>query len=387
MKRFLPGIDRLLSVHGDLVGGRRIALLTHAAALASSGASSAELLATSGACRLTSIMAPEHGFFGAAGAGAPVRTIRHPVWGIPVHSLYGEVRGPTPAMLRAADVVVCDLQDLGARPYTYVSTLRLVLEAAAAQGLPVVVADRPVPLPRIADGPMLEAAFESFVGSVRTPMHYGMTPGETALWLRADLGLDLDLRVAPMQGYGRDGRRGPDWPPWSPPSPGIRSWESAACYLATVFTEAVPTVSCGRTTALPFQVFGAPWIRSQEVRDALDDLRLPGAAFFLHPFVPTADPYAGRLIDGVRIVVRDPARFRPVLISAAILHVLQRLYGPRRLWAAPGARPGFFDKLYGTDAVRLALRDGATPADLARAWEQPLRRFRRSRAHHLLYPA
>jgi uncharacterized protein YbbC (DUF1343 family) len=383
--RFRPGIESLLS--GGALRGKRVGLVSHTAAMTSQGATSAEALQAAPGVTLVSLFAPEHGFFGSAGAGDPVHTRRHPVWRIPVYSLYGRRLAPSRAQLRKLDVLVVDLQDLGARCYTYISTLRRALEAAAAAGVPVIVADRPVPLPRTPDGPVLEPGFESFVGCIRTPLCYAMTPGETALWLKRDLRLDVDLRVAAMASYRRDPRRGPDWPPWAPPSPGIRSWETAACYLATVFTEGVAGISCGRTTTLPFQVFGAPWMKAEALRDILSADALPGVVFHPHPFIPPHDPYAGRLIPGLRMTVTDPARFRPVLTSVAILAGLQRLHGRRRVWQAAGSRPDFFDKLYGTASVRLALQDGQSAAAVAAGWTPGLRDFTRSRADALLYPA
>jgi uncharacterized protein YbbC (DUF1343 family) len=381
---FSPGIDTLLAQ--GILKGRRVGLISHTAALTSSGATSAEALQAAPGVRLISLFAPEHGFFGAAGAGDPVRSRPHPVWRIPVHSLYGARLAPTPAQLKAIDVLVVDLQDLGARCYTYVSTLKHALQAAAAAHRPVIVADRPIPLPVNPDGPMLQPGFESFVGCVRTPFSYAMTPGETALWLRRDLDLDLELTVAEMTGYRRQPHRAPDWPPWVPPSPGIRSWETAACYTATVFTEGVASISCGRTTPLPFQVFGAPWMKGEAMREALDSERLPGVAFHPHPFIPPSDPYAGRLIPGLRMVVTDPLTFRPILTSVAILAALQKLHGRRRVWGAPGTRPDFFDKLYGTDAVRLALLDGVSAGAMAERWRPELAAFARSRGRALLYP-
>ncbi|MFO7534211.1 MAG: DUF1343 domain-containing protein [Kiritimatiellia bacterium] len=381
--RFFPGIDVLLA-QGALAG-RRAGLVSHIAALAANGASCAEALQAS-KVQLAALFAPEHGYFGAAGAGDPVHSRPHPVWRIPVHSLYGRRLAPTPAQLRGLDVLIIDLQDLGARCYTYVSTLRHALEAAASAKLPAVVLDRPVPLPVTPDGPVLQPGFESFVGCVRTPLAHAMTPGEAARWIRNERGLDLDLTVIPMAGYRRDARRGTDWPPWVPPSPGIRSWESAACYLATVFTEGVPAVSCGRTTTLPFQIFGAPWLKAEALREMLDAAALPGVTFHPHPFIPPSAPYAGRLIPGLRMVVTDPLRFRPARVSVAILAGLQTLHGRRRLWSSPGTRPEFFDKLYGTDAVRLALQDGETAAAIANSWSSGLAAFQQSRKRALLYP-
>ncbi len=384
-ERFRPGIDTLLS--SGALRGRRVALISHTAAMTAAGATSAEALQAAPGVTLAALFAPEHGFFGAAGAGDPVHTRRHPVWRIPVYSLYGRRLAPSPAQLRKLDALVFDLQDLGARCYTYVSTLRHTLEAAARAGLPVVVADRPIPLPATPDGPLLEPGFESFVGCVRTPLCYAMTPGETARWLQRDLGLKIDLTVARLSGYHREPRRGADWPPWAPPSPGIRSWETAACYLATVFTEGVAALSCGRTTTLPFQVFGAPWMKAEALREMLGDEKLPGVAFHPHPFIPPTDPYTGRLIPGLRMTVTDPSLFRPARTSVSILAALQRLHGRRRSWGAPGTRPDFFDKLYGTDAVRLALLDGESGAALAARWKPGLAAFAVTRAKALLYTA
>lgn len=382
-QRFRPGIDTLLS--SGALQGRRVALISHTAAMTAAGATSAEALQAAPGVTLAALFAPEHGFFGAAGAGDPVHTRRHPVWRIPVYSLYGRRLAPSPAQLRKLDVLIFDLQDLGARCYTYVSTLRHTLEAAARAGLPVMVADRPIPLPATPDGPLLEPGFESFVGCVRTPLCYAMTPGETARWLQRDLGLKIDLTVARLSGYHREPRRGADWPPWAPPSPGIRSWETAACYLATVFTEGVAALSCGRTTTLPFQVFGAPWMKAEAIREMLGDEALPGVAFHPHPFIPPTDPYAGRLIPGLRMTVTDPALFRPARTSVSILAALQRLHGRRRIWGAPGTRPDFFDKLYGTDGVRLALLDGESGATIAARWNPGLAAFAATRAKALLY--
>jgi len=384
---FLPGIDVLLRRHPDWIRGRRLGLISHQAALGANGATSARLVHDApGAC-LAALFGPEHGFYGTENAGELTRPCRHARWGIPIHSLYGAARRPTPAMLRGLDVLIFDLQDLGVRCYTYVSTLRLALEAAAEAGLRFIVADRPVPLPNVVDGPVLDPRFESFAASVPGPLCLGMTPGETALWFKRELGLKLDLRVARLQGYRRQAARGPDWPPWVPPSPGIASWESAACYPATVFTEALPAVLCGRRSTLPFQLLaGPPAWESQLVR-SLERLRLPGLALYPHRFQPAWGDGSDRAHEGVRLVVTDPNAFRPAQASVVLVHTLQKLAGTRRLWSGPGARPEWFDKLYGTDTVRLALQAGESPAAIARSWAPGLRRFAQSRRACLLYPA
>ena len=393
--RFLPGIDVLLTRHRPWLEGKRIGLVSHLAAVDARGMTSAERLwrehaptrgrapARGRALKLRALFGPEHGFFGLGDAGQKLWSRRHPAWRIPVYSLYGSARRPTPAMFKNLDVLVVDLQDLGARCYTYVATLRYVLEQAAAMGKEVVVADRPIPLPRIVDGPMPAPAFESFVASVRAPMCYGMTPGEMALWLKADLGLDMPLRIARMQGYARAAARGAGWPPWIPPSPGIRAWETGQCYLATVFCEALPAINNGRSSNLAFQVFAAPWLKSAAVCARLNARRLPGVSFYAHPYKTTI---AETVFDGVRLAVTDPNIFHPVYTGISILACLQEMYGRRKVWKHAGAREDFFDKLYGADAVRRALQAGVAPEQIRRTWVKSHRVFVSSRAASLLYP-
>jgi uncharacterized protein YbbC (DUF1343 family) len=384
---FCPGIITLLSSNKHLLRNKRIGLVSHPAAVDSTGTSSVDLIVGSRGLKLSALFGPEHGFFGTAGAGETVVRTKHPFRGIPVYSLYGKHRKPDAQMLRNLDVIVFDLQDIGARPYTYVSTLRLVLEAAAEQGRPVIVADRPIPLPCVADGPVLDPHFESFVASVHTPMSYGMTPGEAALWLRKSLNLDVDLTVSKMKGYNRQPARGPDWPPWIPPSPGIASWESAYCYTATVCFEALPAVDHGRGTGLPFQVFGAPWMKSLDICERLSALRLPGARFHPHRYLGRSQTTSGQAINGARITVTDPDIFRPVRTGISIVSCLQDIYGLKRIWRAPGTRLDFFDKLFGTNTVREALMDRERPGVIAGRWKRDLLRFNKSRRTCLLYPS
>jgi uncharacterized protein YbbC (DUF1343 family) len=382
---FQVGIETLLRAHRGWLRGRRVGLLSHQAALDATGASSAQRLRRELGSGLTALFGPEHGFMGQAGAGVVMHTCRHPDWDIPVFSLYGAFRSPAPEMLRQVDLVVCDLQDLGARCYTYLASLANMLEACAAQGVSVVVADRPVPLPNVVDGPMLEPACASFVAPVNVPLCTGMTPAEAARWIVADRKLDLDLRVAPMTGWRRTGRRGVDWPDFVPPSPGIRTWESGQTYLATVFSEALPGVDVGRGTPLAFRLVGAPWLHAEPFCSRLQALRLPGVTFHPYRYVAGLAPCAGEELDGVRLSVTDPDAFRPVATSVFLLHELRQEYGLNRVWRHPGARPEWFDKLYGTAKVRRALVKNADPKGIVAAWRPAQRVFRASRAEALLY--
>jgi uncharacterized protein YbbC (DUF1343 family) len=385
MKRFLPGIDTLLARHPSWLHGRRVALVSHTAAVDACGRPTADRLHAHPSVRLVSLMGPEHGFAGTAGAGVACAAARHPDWRIPIHSLYGTTRQPTRAMLRQVDALVVDLQDLAVRCYTYVSTLRLVLESAADMRKEVIVLDRPVPLPNVVDGPVAQPGFTSFVGLTEgMPLVYGMTPGETARWLNRHLGLGVTLRVACMQGYVRQPYRIPDAPPWIPPSPGILSWESAMCYPATVFCEALPALDCGRRTTLPFQLLGAPWIRATELAEALNNRNLPGVVFHPHRYNRQPRETQPEWMEGVRITVTHPNRFRPVTASVFIIDTLQHLYGRRRVWR--NSRPDWFDRLFATDQVRLALARRQTPTAIAASWGTGLSRYRKTRLSCLLYP-
>ena len=213
-------------------------------------------------------------------------------------------------------------------------------------------------------------------------MHYGMTPGETALWLKNSLALDLDLKVVPMRGYYRQSKRGKDWPPWIPPSPGIRSWETGYCYLATVFAEALPAVNIGRNSNLAFQVLSAPGIGSHDLCNHLNRRNLPGVVFYPQPYKISGND---KIYDGVRLAVHEPGRFRPVFTSVAIIEVLQGLCGFEKIWRRTGSRADFCDKLYGTDKVRLALQAGTSAASIARDWQKPLAGFNSLRRRFLLY--
>lgn len=382
----ITGIDVLRKQGFGLLRGKRVGLLSHQAALTADGSTSAQLLQRGLGRRLVALYGPEHGFFGQVGAGDCVATRRHPDWHIPVYSLYGRHRAPTPEMLKGVDTMVCDLQDLGVRCYTYLATLREMLMACAANNVAVVVTDRPIPLPQTIDGPLTDPAFTSFVAPCALPLVYGMTPAESARWLCSAQRLNLELTTVPMEGWCRadsawDGRR----PAFMPPSPGIRTWESALCYAATVFTEALPGIDCGRGTNVAFRVLGARWLRS-EAFCALPALRrLKGVALHPYSYVAAVGPDAGREIDAARLTVTDHTRFRPVETSVVLLRALAETYGTARVWRHKGVRPAWFDQLYGTDSVRRWLLDGKPLPPLFKAWQQASRDFRRARKSVLLY--
>jgi uncharacterized protein YbbC (DUF1343 family) len=379
------GIENLKSTSFRLLNNRRVGLLSHQAAVMKNGATSAQCLQHARGVNLVALYGPEHGFFGQALAGEHTSSRIHPDWKIPVYSLYGEFRKPTLKMLKGVDVMVCDLQDIGVRCYTYLATLRNMLEACAESAVDVIVTDRPIPLPKVVDGPLLDERFASFVAPCPLPMVYGMTPAEVAKWMVKKLSLDVKLTVIPMEGWTRadagwEGAR----PDWVPPSPGIKTWETAMTYSATVFSEALPGIDCGRGTNLAFRVLGAPWICAEECCQALMKQKIAGVTFNPYRYVAGVAPYQEMELDGIRLCVTDSAAFRPVKTSVLILETLASLYGMKRVWKHAGIRLEWFDQLYGTDTIRQALKAGHG-AVLSRQWATASKIFLKERQEVLLY--
>lgn len=370
---FQLGLDRFCREPGRLRRAR-VGLIAHPASVDAGGSHAALRLRQAFGKNLVALFGPEHGFYGRGGAGEAISDTRHAAWNMPIYSLYGDHRKPTAEMLAGLDALVFDLQDLAVRCYTFVTTLRYVMEACAEQGKALLVCDRPVPLPNVVDGPLPVPGCESFVAGVPVPLVYGMTPGEAALFLRRALKLDLDLRVVPMRGYRRAAGRGL-WGPWISPSPGIRHWETAWTYPITVFTEALPALDCGRGGTEPFQVLTALFFEAEPLARKLNALRLPGLRFV---------PYWNRF-PGVRLQVTEPDCLKPAAAALQVLAVVRQLYGYETLWAASGTRREWFDKLMGNASARNVLEVGwPVRREIAR-WRAEQKMFRALREKALLY--
>ena len=379
MSAYRTGMDQLMDEHSDLLAEGRVGLVCHPASMNRLFTHSAILLRERLGDRLTCLLGPEHGFYGYGAAGEEIGHDVHPDWRIPIYSLYGDVERALLEMAERVDVVVFDLQDIGVRCYTYVHTLRLILEAARQHGLRVVVTDRAVPHAACVDGPMLDAAFESIIAPVGAPLVYGMTPGETARWLCAGNGIDVPLEVIAARGYRRKAPHAEVWPSWTAPSPAIRSWECAMCFPVTVFTEALPQLDCRRKTNMAFRVLCAEWMNAAALAAAMNARNVPGVLFA--PYHDVEEPDA----PGIQMRVTEPSRFRPVRTGVILLYEIQQLHGPDRLWRDERTNPSWFDRLMGTDRVRGMLQDGATPDKIADDWKIECETFMESRKQALLY--
>lgn len=386
MARVLPGLSVLLSQRLDLVRGRRVGLVTNHTGVTPDLEHGADALLRAGV-QVVALFGPEHGVRGDVPAGEPVASATDPATGLPVYSLYGETRRPTPAMLQGVDVLVVDLQDIGIRYYTYPYTMAYVMQAAAAQGIPCIVLDRPNPLGGVAvEGPVLDPAFSSFVGLYPIPVRHGLTLGELALLFNRRFGIGCDLAVVPMAGWRREMVWEDTGLPFVPMSPNTTGPDMAFLYGGTCLVEGT-NLSEGRGTAKPFEWVGAPWVDGAALARELNGRGLPGVRARPVFFTPLASKHAGQRCQGVQLHVLDRGALRPVALGLHLLDACRRLWPDRFAFLDP--QPGerrFFDLLMGTDQVRRQLEAGVPVEEIAAGWRQGEEEFRRLRAEFLLYP-
>ena len=397
------GIERLVANRGlrARLGGRRVALVAHPASVTGDVVHALDALAATGDVALAAAFGPQHGLRGDKQDNmieSPDFT--DPVHGIPVFSLYGDVRRPTDAMLDTFDVVLVDLQDVGCRVYTFVTTLRYVLEAAAARGKTVWVLDRPNPIGRPIEGLTLRPGCESFVGGGPLPMRHGLTMGELARWFVARLRLDVDCEVIAMEGWSPAAPPGFGWPlgerTWVNPSPNASTLSMARAYAGTVMIEGT-TLSEGRGTTRPLELLGAPDLDARELLSAMAALApqwLAGCRLRPCWFEPTFQKHAGALCAGFQVHVDDPAYdhegFRPWRLVALALKALRRLRPDYALWRdfvyeyEPGRQA--IDVITGSALLRTWVDDPAgTPADLDALAGADETAWRQERDPFLLY--
>jgi uncharacterized protein YbbC (DUF1343 family) len=377
-----PGIEVLLSDSIHLVRGLSVGLITNHTGRDHAGRSSIDLLAEHPGVRLVALYTPEHGIRGDEEAGTRIEGGVDEGTGLPVHSLYGTTLKPTQEMLEGVDLLLFDMQDIGARYYTYVSTMALAMEAAGEQGLPFIVLDRPNPIRGdVVQGNVLDPAFSSFIGRYAVPMRHGMTVGELARLYRADFGIEVDLSVVPVEGWVRAAAFDQTGLPWVPPSPNIPTLESALAYPGTCLFEGTP-LSVGRGSERAFQWVGAPWLDGVALAAALNAYGLPGVRFEAASFTPRG-PGDGKFPDtevhGVRLVIVSSDLDAP-RAAVAMLVEARKMSGDRWVWNA-----SHFDRLAGSDELRLGIDAGQELDALVGGWEEERAAFVARREAHLIY--
>jgi uncharacterized protein YbbC (DUF1343 family) len=359
-----PGLEVLLTDSLHLVAGRRVGLVANQASVDAAGRHAVERLREAGV-GLRALFSPEHGFRGAAAPGEHVPHATDPASGLPIYSLYGATTEPTAEMLAGLDLLLVDLQDVGTRYYTYYSTTLAVLRAASRAGLPVVVLDRPDPIGGAVQGNVLDPAFRSFVGMLALPVRHGLTLGELARLGREELGIPVALTVVPAAGWRRSEALDATGLPFVPPSPNLRTLESLFHYPGTCLFEGT-ALSVGRGSDAPFEQVGAPWLDSTAVLAAVRAARLPGVRFEGRAFTPRAPgdgKFADTLLQGVRLHVTDREAYDPVATAVHLLAAVAARHPGQVGW-----RPAHFDRLAGTDRLRLDLLAGRPAPEIVAAW-------------------
>jgi uncharacterized protein YbbC (DUF1343 family) len=376
-----PGIEVLLSDSLHLVAGRRVGLITNHTGIDSDGRSGIDLLSEHPAVELVALYAPEHGIRGDAQDGVIIASDIDERTGIPIHSLYGATRMPTPAMLDGVDVLLFDMQDVGARYYTYVSTMALAMQAAGEHGIPFVVLDRPNPIRGdVVQGNVLDPDFSTFVGMYPVPMRHGMTPGELARLYVGEFGIDAELSVVPVAGWRRSMPFDETALPWIAPSPNLPSLESALAYPGTCLFEGT-NLSVGRGTERAFQWVGAPWLDAERVATALAAYGFEGVRFEATTFTPRAPSdgkYDGQEVPALRLVGESSTYDAP-RVAVTMLVEIRRAHPEEWAWL------GTFDRLAGTDRLRLGLEAGLSVEDLTAGWDAEEAAFDALRARYLVY--
>ena len=395
MQHVRSGLDRFLDATSDLAGlrpGCRVGLLAHAASVDRHGRHAVARLDADPRLDLVRLFAPEHGIHGEAQDMESVGDDPADPRGRETISLYGEDPAslrPRPEHLRDLDAVVCDLQDVGSRYYTFVYTIAYVMEAAGEAGIPVVVLDRPDPIDgETLEGPLLDPSLASFVGRFPLPVRHGMTPGELARWFAGEVGIEVDLRVVPMSGWRRDMHFEQTGLPWIHPSPNMPTVDTAFVYPGGCLIEGTG-LSEGRGTTRPFELVGAPWLPTGELAARLSALELPGLLFVDTRFRPMFQKHAGASCAGVQIVVTDRAALRSFSAYLALIREARRLGGDAFDWRR---EPYEFeterlaiDLLLGRPELRPMLESNTPIPEIEATWQPALEKFKATRRPYLLY--
>jgi uncharacterized protein YbbC (DUF1343 family) len=376
VRRVMAGVDALAARKFAPLSGKRVGLITNHTGLDAAGRRTIDLLAQAPGVRLRAIFSPEHGLSGKL--DAKVASGKDTPTNLPVYSLYGETRRPTADMLKDLDALVFDLQDAGARFYTYMATMGYCMEAAAQKGIEFLVLDRPNPIGAArVEGPIQDKELKGFTAYFPLPVRHGMTLGELARMFDAENKIGARLSVIPMQGYRREMWFDETGIAWVNPSPNLRSLTQATFYPGVALAEA-SNVSVGRGTATPFEVLGAPWIRADELADDLKSRNIPGVGFAPAVFTPDSNRFKGQPCQGVRISLKDRNRLDSVRLGVEILCALQRLH------------PGQFEidkaiHLLGSRAAVQAIKEGQDPEAIVASWQPQIEEFQRRRQPYLLY--
>jgi uncharacterized protein YbbC (DUF1343 family) len=379
----ITGLDIISNELPQKLKGKRISVLCHAPSINLQYRHITDIIGENKECTLSAIFGPQHGLYGETQDNMiEWEGEFHTRLKVPVYSLYGLHRKPLPEMLADTDILLIDLQDAGARLYTYIWTVKLCMEACSELGIPVWLLDRPNPIAALScDGPVLDREFYTFVGGAEIPMCHRMTIGEMALWINEYVLPQCDLTVVKMKNWNREMRYSDTGLPWVPPSPNLPTEKSAIVYPGTVLIEAL-NLSEGRGTTTPFELVGAPWLDVHKIINSLAAKRLPGVVFRQHNYIPTFNKYAGEVCRGIFIHVTDPAIFRPVTTALYLFDAIAEISPSGSLKFLP---PPYeyedklmpFDILSGDEGMRLTISQRLPVEKEISRWKPATEKFRK----------
>ena len=386
-KELKLGVDVVLSSEKKLLKGKRVGLITNPTGVDQDLNSIVDRFYNDKDINLTALYGPEHGVRGDAQAGSYVDFYIDEETGLPVYSLYGKTRKPTPEMLENVDVLVFDIQDVGTRFYTYIYTMALAMEAAKEKGIPFIVLDRPNPIGGLkVEGPILEAPeYASFIGQYEIPLRHGMTFGELAKLFNKEFEIGADLTVVKMKNWKRYMNYEDTGLEWVLPSPNMPTLDTAYAYPGTGLIEGT-NLSEGRGTTKPFELLGAPFINGAELARELNKLKLKGVEFRAASFTPTFSKHSGVLSHGVEVHITDYDDFVPLETGLHIVKTVHDLYPDDFEFRAEDSKGiSFFDSLIGNGWVRDDIEAGKSVKQIKQKWDRDLKGFLKVRSKYLLY--
>ena len=388
--QIINGADLLFSENLNLISGKKIGVVCNHTSLLADGNHLVDALLDQKNVSVKSIFTPEHGFKGNAEAGEKIDYKNNLYKEVPIISVYGKDRKPSKENLKDVDVLIFDIQDVGARFYTYISTLYYVLEAAGENNIPVIILDRPNPIGgNYVDGPVLDPNYKSFVGIAEIPITHGMTVGELAKYFIGEKVVsswkNISLTVIQCKNWKRE-IPNQYYSKWNSPSPNINSLETAFIYPGTCFLEGT-NISEGRGTRFPFLQIGAPFFTAEDIIEKLDLLKIEGVEFLAVAFIPedlkemaTNPKFEGKICYGIKIKITDPSKFESVKFGVKLLYVLTKLYGSKIK-----LNDSSFDRLAGTNILREQLNNRMMPDEIFAEWQKELTKFNKKRIQYLLY--
>lgn len=384
------GIDIFEKMLPKRFYGLKAGLLIHPASVNRKLIHTKDIILNTKKLKLVALFGPQHGVFGNTQDNMiEWEGFVDPVSRLPVHSLYGKTRKPTSEMLENIEVFIVDLQDIGARYYTFIWTMALCMQSCMEEKIPMIVLDRVNPIGgHITEGPVLKKEFSSFVGLHPLPVRHGLTIGEISAYLKDNFYPQLDLTIIPLKGWKRNQWFDKTGLPWVMPSPNMPTLDSATVYPGMCLFEGT-ILSEGRGTTRPFEIFGAPFIEPEKMVKRLNDFKLKGVIFRPLYFTPTFNKFSGKLCGGAQIHVIDREKFKPFKTAVAILLTVKELYPEINLWREPPYEYEFeklpFDILAGSERLRKEIEEGKSLKDMQSWWNEELEDFEKIRKNYLLY--